>query len=53
VGAVAFLIFVVGGYMEETMFPAPVFIWLLALLPMGWRLWTGEMDGILEQTAVA
>jgi len=53
VGAVAFLIFGVGGYMEGTMFPVPVFIWLLALLPMGWRLWTGEMDRILRQTAVA
>jgi hypothetical protein len=53
VGAVAFLIFVVGGYMEGTLFPVPVFIWLLALLPMGWRLWTGEMDGILGETAVA
>jgi hypothetical protein len=53
VGSVAFLIFVVGGYMEGTMFPVPVLIWLVALMPMGWWLWTGEMDGIWGKTAVA
>jgi hypothetical protein len=53
VGAVAFLIFVVAGYMEGTMFPVPVFIWLLALLPMGWQIWRGEIDEIWGQTALA
>lgn len=52
-GTIGFFVFVVGGYMEGTMFPVPVFIWLLALLPMGWRLWTSEMDGIWGKAAVA
>jgi hypothetical protein len=37
IASIGFLVFVVGGYMEETMFPVPVFIWLVALAPLGWR----------------
>ncbi len=53
VASISFLIFVVGGYMEETMFPVPVFIWLVALAPLGWRILTGREDDAVRDTAVA
>ena len=53
-GGIGFLVFVVGGYMEQTMFPVPVFIWLVALAPMGWRILTGGVAvAAVEETAVA
>jgi hypothetical protein len=53
VASISFLIFVVGAYLEEIMFPVPVFIWLLALAPMGWRILTGDLDEVVGATAVA
>lgn len=52
VGGLSFLVFVVGGYREQVLFPLPVFIWSVALLPIGWRLWTGEMNEMVRETAV-
>jgi hypothetical protein len=43
----------VGGYMEETMFPVPVFIFFVALAPLGWLIWTEGMDEMVGETAVA
>jgi hypothetical protein len=53
VASISFLVFVVAGYMEETMFPVPVFIWLVALAPMGWRILTGRMDDLVGEAALA
>lgn len=53
VGGISFLIFAVGGYMEQTMFPVPVFIWLLALVPLGWRILTEGLADVVGKTAVA
>lgn len=53
VGSISFLIFVVGGYMEETMFPVPVLIYFVALAPIGWRILTGGMAEPVGETAVA
>jgi hypothetical protein len=53
VASISFLIFVVGGYMEETLFPVPVFIFFVALAPLGWRIWTEGMDEMVGETAVA
>lgn len=53
VASISFLIFVVGGYMEETMFPVPVFIWLVALAPLGWRILTGDEGVVARETAAA
>lgn len=52
-GGISFLIFVVGGYMEETMFPVPVFIWLVALVPLGWRILTGSVGDVIKEPAFA
>lgn len=51
--SVSFMIFVVGGYMEETLFPVPVFLYLLTLLPLGWRVLTEGVDEVVGETAAA
>jgi hypothetical protein len=43
----------VGGYLEETMFPVPVFIWLVALVPLGWRVLTGGVDDVIKEPVFA
>lgn len=53
VASAGFLIFVVGGYMEETMFPVPVFIYLMTLAPLGWRILTGDEGIVAGEAAVA
>jgi len=53
IASIGFLIFVVGGYMEETMFPVPVFIWLVALAPLGHRILTGDEGFVVGETAIA
>ncbi len=53
VASITFLIFVLGGYLEETMYPVPVFIWLAALAPLGWRILAGGMPDVVGETAVA
>jgi hypothetical protein len=53
VASISFLIFVVGGYMEETMFPVPVFIYLVTLVPLGWRALTEDVGNVVGETAVA
>jgi len=53
IASIGFLVFVVGGYMEETMFPVPVFIWLVTLAPLGWRILTGDEGTLAGETAVA
>lgn len=45
VASISFLVFVVGGYMEETLFPVPVLMWLVALAPLGWRYLSGKAAG--------
>lgn len=52
-GGVSFLIFVVGGFLEETLYPLPIFIWLLALVPIGWRILTGGVDEVIREPAFA
>lgn len=51
--SISFIVIVLGGYMEETMFPVPVFIWLVALAPLGWRIFRGDVDELVGETAVA
>lgn len=51
--SISFLVFVVGGYMEETMFPLPLFLYLVALAPLGWRILTGEVADAVGETAIA
>lgn len=53
IAAISFFVFVVGGYMEETMYPVPVFIWLVALVPLGWRILTDGVADVVGKTAVA
>jgi hypothetical protein len=53
IASISFLIFVVGGYMEETLFPVPVFIWLVALAPLGWRILRGDEGIVAAETAAA
>jgi hypothetical protein len=53
IASIGFLVFVVGGYMEETMFPVPVFIWLVALAPLGWRILRGDEGVVAVETAAA
>ena len=43
IAAISFFVFVIGGFMEETMYPVPVFIWLVALVPLGWRILTSGL----------
>lgn len=52
VASISFMIFVVGGYMEETMFPVPVFIYLVTLAPLGWRALTEDIGNVVGETAV-
>lgn len=51
--SISFLVFVVGGYMEETMFPLPVLLYLTALAPLGWRSLTEDGTDLSGETAVA
>lgn len=53
IAAISFFVFVVGGFMEETMYPVPVFIWLVALVPLGWRILTEGVADVVGKTAVA
>lgn len=53
IGGISFLIFVVGGYMEQTMYPVPIFIWLMALVPMGWRILTSSVEDVITELALA
>ncbi|HXV97526.1 MAG TPA: hypothetical protein VEC93_03820, partial [Anaerolineae bacterium] len=52
VASISFMIFVVGGYMEETMFPVPVFIYLVTLVPLGWRILREGVGNVVGETAV-
>lgn len=51
--AVCFLVFVVGGYLEETLYPLPVFLYLTALAPLGWRILTDRLEATIGEAAVA
>ena len=53
IGGISFLIFVVGGYLEETLYPLPIFIWLVALVPLGRRISTGGIDEVSKEPAFA
>jgi len=53
IAAISFFVFVVSGYMEETMYPLPIFIWLVALVPLGWRILTDGVADVVGKTAVA